>query len=119
MGAAFSIILRAGLMLAALTLAMPAAAAPEKPETFDVRAFTCPIGGERFSQDVGYSAYPLLTLPDGSWLGDFAIGTQIAVCPGNGLVLFPEFDPYRADGDPGAKFEYPGYSPAELAGCRH
>ena len=115
MGAASSIILKAIVVLSAFAIALPAAAAPEKPETFDVRSFTCPLGGEQFSQDVGYSAYPLLTLPDGSWLGDFAIGAQVPVCPGNGLVLIPKYDLYVADGDPGAKFAYPGYSPAELA----
>ena len=115
MGAASSIILKAIVVLSAFAIALPAAAAPEKPETFDVRSFTCPLGGEQLSQDVGYSAYPLLTLPDGSWLGDFAIGAQVPVCPGNGLVLIPKYDPYVADGDPGAKFAYPGYSPAELA----
>lgn len=115
MGAVSSIILKAICVLGALAIALPAAAAPAKPESFDVRSFTCPLGGAQFSHDVGYSAYPLLTLPDGSWLGDFAIGTQVPVCPANGLVLIPKYDPYVADGDPGAKFAYPGYSPAELA----
>ena len=105
---------------ALLPLALPGAAPASKPkaeapQTFDLRSFACPLGGEKFSQDVGYSAFPLLTLPDGSWLGDFQIGTQIPICPGNGLVLIPKFDPYQAENDPGAKFEYPDYTATELA----
>ena len=117
MGAASSIILRAVFALAALVLAVPSAAKSgyELPETFDLRSFTCPLGGEQFSQDVGYSAYPLLTLPDGSWLGDFAIGTQVPVCPGNGLVLIPKYDPYDPDAQGQGQMDYTDYTPAELA----
>ena len=116
MGRAFRHLL-AGLGALCLAFpALPAAAqkAAEPPETYDMRSFTCPIGGEKFKHDVGYSAYPI-ELPDGSWLGDFQIGTQVPVCPGNGLVLIPKYDPSNPEAEGAGQMEYPDYSPAELA----
>ena len=85
---------RCTLLVGGLALATGAAAStpPAKPsgEKFDVRHFTCPLGGKAFDQDVGYFAFPLVTLPDGSWLGDNMIDAQIPVCPDNGLVLLPD-----------------------------
>ncbi|QIG53861.1 hypothetical protein G6N82_06565 [Altererythrobacter sp. BO-6] len=57
-------------------------AAQNDGTAFDVRSFTCPLGGANFSQDVGYYALPVLTMPDGSWLGDTEIGVQIPDLPG-------------------------------------
>ena len=105
-------------MLLALLVGAPLSAAQDKPQAagpFDLRSFTCPLGGAKFNQDVGYSAYPLLTLPDGSWIGDFQIGTQVPVCPGNGLVLIPDFDLYETQAYGGGKIALTAYSPAELA----
>ena len=110
--------LRHGAAAAAVLLGTPLAAAPDTfaaPEAFDLRSFTCPLGGEKFSHDVGYSAYPLLTLPDGSWLGDYQISTQVPTCPGNGLVIVPNYDPYKPEADGGGQLELTEYSPGELA----
>lgn len=108
--------MRALLALLLLMLAAPLAAqndAAGLPETFDLRQFTCPLGGKEFSQDVGYAGFPLETLPDGSWLGDIAIDAQIPVCPDNGLVILPD---YAAIAESDAQgMVYGGYSDAELA----
>ncbi|MFM2409562.1 MAG: hypothetical protein RL481_390, partial [Pseudomonadota bacterium] len=86
---------------------------PSKPSahSFDVRSFTCPIGGKVFEQEVGYSAFPLITLPDGSWLGDTEIGVQIPVCPDNGLVLIPDLLKSAEEDDD--RMAYAEYSPSE------
>lgn len=78
------------LFLIAISSSQMLAAAPDKKEYFDVREFTCPIGEKTFKQDVGYAAFQLITMPDGSWLGDTEIGVQIPICPDNGLVLVPD-----------------------------
>ena len=76
---------------------------------FDKREFTCPVGGAKFSQDVGYSTYPLVTFPDGSYPGDEATDAEIPVCPGNGLVLIPAFEKM---GEPGnERISYADYRP--------
>lgn len=85
----------------------PATAEPYK-EDYDVRTFTCPIGGKKFKQDVGYSSFPLITLTDGSWLGDAQIGVQIPICPDNGLVLIPDLA--KSEADEGDKILYADYT---------
>ena len=91
---AASMTLRAAIGLILAALLPPAAASPlaaqDDTQPTDLREFTCPVGGARFTHNVGYSAFPLITLPDGSWLGDTQIGVQIPVCPDNGLVLLPD-----------------------------
>jgi len=108
---------RCTLLIGGLALASGAAAStsPAKPssEKFDVRHFTCPLGGKPFDQDVGYFAFPLITLPDGSWLGDNVIDAQIPVCPDNGLVLLPDYVASTAQGQYRIAFHV--YTPAELA----
>lgn len=105
------------LLIGGLALATGAAAStsPAKPssEKFDVRHFTCPLGGKPFDQDVGYFAFPLVTLPDGSWLGDNMIDAQIPVCPDNGLVLLPDYVASTAQGQ--FRIAFHVYTPAELA----
>jgi hypothetical protein len=94
-------------------LAQPAqvsAKPADKPEEYSVEAFTCPLTGTAFKQEVGYSAFPLITMPDGSWLGDTQIGVQIPVCPDDGLVLLPELG--QSDGD---KLAYHDYTAEERA----
>jgi hypothetical protein len=86
------------------------APAKDAPATYDVREFVCPIGGKAFKQDVGYFAFPLITMPDGSWLGDTEIGVQIPVCPDNGLVLVPDMTKMMGEGD---RILYADYSAAE------
>jgi hypothetical protein len=80
-------------------------------EGFQVRDFTCPVGGARFTQDVGYMSLVLVQFPDGSWLGDDKVDAQIPECPGNGLVLIPDYAHEPADGS----FVYLDYTPAQLA----
>ncbi|MEE1878018.1 hypothetical protein [Altererythrobacter litoralis] len=92
------------------------AAAQEDGTSLDVREFTCPLGGASFNQDVGYYAFPLLTMPDGSWLGDYETGVQIPVCPNNGLVLLPDLTPAEdEDADGNQPMRYLAYSAPELA----
>ena len=51
----------AGLLLASLVLLpAPALAQSARGVEFDVREFTCPLGGATFRQDVGYAAMPLV-----------------------------------------------------------
>lgn len=104
-----------GLILTALLTpcaAFPLAAQEDDPPT-DPREFTCPLGGARFTHNVAYSAFPLITLPDGSWLGDTQIGVQIPVCPDNGLVLLPDLAASAAEGS--RRILYHSYTPEEIA----
>lgn len=103
------------LLLALLAVPIAAQDEGEAPwiEEYDPRDFTCPLGGEVFRQDVGYPTYPLASFPDGSWLGDIAIGAQIPQCPGNGLVILPDFPAMEAEGEQG--MVYRDYTAAELA----
>lgn len=103
MGAIFALIFSAN--------AVQAESEQAARQQYDVRQFTCPVGGNVFKQEVGYSAYPLLTMPDGSWLGDTGIGVQIPVCPDNGLVLLPDLALIEASGD--SKLLYTNYSAQE------
>lgn len=105
-------LLAAALVTLAVATTIPANAKEEEPDIpaeLDVRGFVCPVGGEAFKQEVGYFSLPLYILPDGSWLGDFQINTQIPVCPENGLVLLPDLGPESADG----QLTYESYSDAE------
>lgn len=98
--------------LAVLLSPLPGTAATaDAPAGFDVRGFVCPIGGQSFSQDVGYPSLALVQFPDGSWLGDAAIDAQIPECPGNGLVLIPDFDS-TADS---SRLTYRSYTPEQQA----
>lgn len=85
----------------------------EAPVEYDKRSFTCPVGGKSFTQKVGYSSFPLITLTDGSWLGDQEIGVQVPVCPDNGALLLPDFEEMTED-DPN-NVDYVSYSAADLA----
>ena len=87
------------------------AAEPAEPYSFDKRQFTCPVGGEVFEHDVGYSTFPLITFPDGSYPGDEDVDAEIPVCPGNGLMILPDFEASSQHGG----MVYSDYSAAELA----
>src|SRR5687767_11674367 len=100
-------------LLAAFAAPAPAAESQADPEVYDQREFTCPVGGGKFTQDVGYSTYPLVTFPDGSYPGDERIDAQIPVCPDNGLVILPDYEAMQAPGTD--RMIYGDYSPAELA----
>lgn len=111
------IIALAAVVVPGLMAFTPApAAAQGEAATFDVREFTCPLGGKSFTQEVGYFPFPLLQMPDGSWLGDTEIGVQIPVCPDNGLVILPDQSPAEdEDADGSARMRYLAYSAPELA----
>jgi hypothetical protein len=105
------------LGIAALVALMPAAESVAEPQpdsgshSFDKREFTCPLGGARFEHDVGYFTYPLVTFPDGSYPGDEAVDAEIPACPGNGLLILPDFEASsQAQG-----MAYSDYSAGELA----
>lgn len=106
---------RAALLFAVSLSSVSAAAQPDDDalQKYDLREFTCPIGGKKFEQDVGYSAFPLITMPDGSWLGDTQIGVQIPACPDNELILIPDLE--RKDADGSDKILYAEYTPDERA----
>lgn len=93
-----------------MLLAWPnAAMADMLPDgTFSPRSFICPLGGERFEQVVEFPHFPLETFPDGSHPGDEFINAEIAACPGNGLVILPD---YRREGAP----PFSGFTAEELA----
>lgn len=100
--------------LLALTTLLPltsTAAQPPGGVEFDVRKFVCPVGGAKFTQDVGYYAMPLVQFADGSWLGDIEIDVQIPECPGTGLVLIPHYENPDASG----QLSYRDYTPEQLA----
>lgn len=101
--------------VAALLALMPAAASAAEPGeeafSFDKRQFTCPLGGARFEQDVGYSTFPLVTFPDGSYPGDEGVDAEIPVCPDNGLLILPDFE---ASGE-AQRMVYSDYSAEDLA----
>lgn len=100
------------LALLCFALLLPVAARAESSATgFDVRSFTCPIGGETFTQDVGYSSLVLVQFADGSWLGDTGIDAQIPECPDNGLVILPDYDAVATS----QRMAYLAYTPAQSA----
>lgn len=94
-----------------LSVATLAGAGPTtEPAKFDVREFVCPLGGAKFTQDVGYLSMPLVQFPDGSWLGDIHIDAQIPECPENGLLLIPDHGKSSAD----TRISYRAFSPEQL-----
>ncbi len=80
-----------------------------------MKRFTCPLTGEAFSQAVGYSTFPLVTFPDGSYPGDEQVNTQVPVCPADGLVLLPDFSPPEGDEPITDTLPYARYTKTELA----
>jgi hypothetical protein len=102
--------------LAALLSLLPGTVVgSDTPAGFDIRAFVCPIDGKPFSQDIGYPSLVLVQFPDGSWLGDAAIDAQIPECPGNGLVLIPDFDGTNDGTNESSRLTYRDYTPAQQA----
>ena len=77
----------------------------------EVRVFTCPLGGETFRQAVTHPHLPLESFPDGSHLGDEWIDQAIPECPGNGLLILPD---YAATPEGQAPPEYYAYTAADL-----
>lgn len=98
------------LLLLAPSLALAQTASEEKSEGFHVMEFTCPLGGEKFKQDVGYYSLPMVRFADGSWLGDVGIDAQIPKCPNNALVLVPDYDRMS-----GSELAYTRLTPAQTA----
>lgn len=101
--------IRLAALLLFAALAVPLAAQSADP--IDERRFTCPVGGKAFRQEVGYAAFPLITLPDGSWLGDPMMDVQIPVCPDNGLVILPDYAGMEGQD----AMAYGAYSATEIA----
>lgn len=101
--------IRLAALLLFAALAVPLAAQGADP--IDERRFTCPVGGKAFRQEVGYAAFPLITLPDGSWLGDPMMDVQIPVCPDNGLVILPDYAGMEGQD----AMAYGAYSATEIA----
>lgn len=103
-------------VLAVMAAILSLAAGAAQAETFTVKSFTCPLTGKPFTQDVGYSTFPLVTFPDGSYPGDEKIDTQIPVCPADGLVILPDFSPPLSEVQAMSDtLTYTRYTKAELA----
>lgn len=98
-------------LIAALLAPAAHAAARDDAARFDVREFVCPLGGAKFSADVGYPSLALVQFVDGSWLGDTRIDVQIPQCPGNALLLIPD---YEREGPKGG-LAYLDYTPEQVA----
>ncbi|MEJ6009560.1 hypothetical protein [Novosphingobium aquae] len=59
--------------------------------------FTCPVGGEKFSQVIDAFSFPLETYPDGGGPGSEQSDVQLPECPSNGLVLMNEYKHEEGD----------------------
>ena len=96
---------------------------PAQAEQMELESssFTCPLGGERFLQVVGFPHFPLETFPDGSHLGDQWVDMQIPECPDNGLLILPDLAATEVRDQTGQRGEqenllvYYNYTPEELA----
>jgi hypothetical protein len=78
---------------------------------FKVESFRCPIGDEAFRQAVTHPHFPLTTWPDGSHPGDEWIEMQLPECPGNRLVILPD---YSIEADDTGRLTYRTFSDEEL-----
>lgn len=78
---------------------------------FEKLRFTCPLGGETFKQAVTHPHLVLASFPDGSHLGDEWIDQVIPECPGNGLLILPD---YAATPEGQVPPQYYTYSAADL-----
>lgn len=79
---------------------------------FELREFTCPIGGERFRQAVTHPHMALASFPDGSHMGDEWVDQQIPECPDNRLPILPD---YAASEKGSGLLAYHEYTAEELA----
>lgn len=86
--------MHAGRWFAALSVAVLTLAAPRADAlTILPQEFTCPIGGEVFSQSMAASGTQFGQDFDLRPHGPIAAPWPLPVCPGNGFVMFkPEFD---------------------------
>ena len=75
---------------------LPASAEEPAPAR---QVFVCPIGGATFEQDIAYPHLALVQFPDASHMGDEFVDAQIPECPGNGLLILPEFSAEPASGE--------------------
>ena len=84
-----------------LTLLLLAASASASAHTAQEIAFTCPIGGEKFTQTMDTSGTRIGMMTDTRPVGPIATPFSLAQCPSNKFVMFKkEFSP-----DELAKFE--------------
>ena len=84
-----------------LTLLLIVASASASAHTAQEMAFTCPIGGEKFTQTMDTSGTRIGMMTDTRPVGPIATPFSLAQCPSNKFVMFKkEFSP-----DELAKFE--------------
>ena len=84
-----------------LTLLLLVASASASAHTAQEMAFTCPIGGEKFTQTMDTSGTRIDMMTDTRPVGPIATPFSLAQCPSNKFVMFKkEFSP-----DELAKFE--------------
>lgn len=67
-------------------------AAPATASTFFEVAKTCPVGGEHFSHSELGSISTFGAMPDGMPVGSGYFPVPMPECPGNGLVMYRDFD---------------------------
>lgn len=77
------------IVLAAVLLASAATAMAGFPVS---RQMTCPIGGERFDFVTTASYTTFGARPDGKPFGSWTFPLGLPECPGNGLIVYKEFD---------------------------
>lgn len=77
---------------AAALLALAVAPAPALAGIPVTREMTCPIGGERFSFTTTASYSVFGARADGKPYGSWDFPLAIPECPGNGLVMYKDFD---------------------------
>ena len=75
------------LAIASLFLAAPVAAS-----TYTEVEKTCPVGGEKFKFNELMSISTFGMMPDGMPIGSGYFPIELPQCPGNGLVMYEEFD---------------------------
>lgn len=69
-----------------------AAAAPAAASTYAPTRKTCPVGGEKFDFMALMSISTFGELPDGMPIGSGIFPIRMPQCPGNGLVMYRDFD---------------------------
>ncbi|HSI18026.1 MAG TPA: hypothetical protein VK980_09670 [Sphingomonas sp.] len=80
------------LVPALLAAALMTGPAPAWASTFAPTKKTCPIGGEKFDYMALMSISTYGELPDGMPIGSGMFPILMPQCPGNGLVMYRDFD---------------------------
>lgn len=72
-------------------------AAPIAASTYVEVEKTCPVGGEKFKYMELASITTFGAMPDGMPIGSGAFPIELPQCPGNGLVMYEDFDAAKVE----------------------